>query len=256
MRPTTPRAAVFLIPILAVAMAAAGPRTDRGGRPAPSARGAPGLDVTFEDAESHAFTEEERSVIETTGRAALAEGARLLPGVPERVALLVRAGDAVVPETGEGGYATAPGHILWTVDPAHAGGVVGVTRARLRATLFHEIHHLVRGWTVQDGTAGTRLIDAAVSEGMATAFERDAAGARPPWAEYPVDEVDGWVDELIAAGGFESYNTYMFQHPDGRRWIGYRAGTYLTDRAMAACDCSAADLVRTPTDEVLALAGR
>jgi len=256
MRPTTPRAAAFLIPILVTAVTAAVTGSDRSRRAAPSARPAPELDVTFEGSESHAFTEEERSVIETIGGAALAEAATLLPGVPERVALVVRAGDAVVPETGEGGYAIAPGHIQWTVDPAHAGGVGGVTRARLRSTLFHEVHHLVRGWTVQDGTAGTRLIDAAVSEGMATAFERDAAGARPPWAEYPVDEVDAWVDELIAAGGFESYNTYMFQHPDGRRWIGYRAGTYLTDRAMGACDCSAADLVRTPTDEILALAGR
>jgi uncharacterized protein YjaZ len=98
------------------------------------------------------------------------------------------------------------------------------------------------------------MIDAVVSEGMATAFERDAAGWRPPWGEYPAGEVAGWVDELRAVAGFETYATWMFRHPDGRRWIGYRAGTYLTDQAMAASGRSAAELVSTPTDEILSLA--
>jgi hypothetical protein len=47
----------------------------------------------------------------------------------------------------------------------------------------------------------------------------------------------------------------MFQHPDGRRWIGYRAGTYIADRAIAASSRSAAELVQTPTGEILSLAG-
>ena len=43
-------------------------------------------------------------------------------------------------------------------------------------------------------------------------------------------------------------------HPDGTRWIGYRAGTYLVDRAMRASGKSAADLVAMPTEDLLRLA--
>ncbi|MGH8532580.1 MAG: hypothetical protein ACREV1_07595 [Gammaproteobacteria bacterium] len=51
------------------------------------------------------------------------------------------------------------------------------------------------------------------------------------------------------------YHDWMFQHPDDRRWIGYRAGTYIADQAIAASDRSAAELVLTPTDEILKIAG-
>lgn len=244
-------ASLFLIPALA-ASAAAGPA---GSRASASPESAPELRVTFVDSEAHAFPEDERETIEAIGRDALDEIAGLLTGVPERIELVVQTGPQVIPETGEGGVALAPGRIGWTVDPARTGGVLAIARARLRPTLFHEVHHLARGWTVEGGTVGTRMIDAAVSEGMATAFERDAAESRPPWGEYPAEEVEGWVRELLEAPGFEAYATWMFQRPDGRRWIGYRAGTWLADRAMAACACSAADLVSTPTDEILDLAG-
>ena len=253
MFPRIRRASPLLL--LIPALAAAAPSDPAGTRDAGPRAGAPELRVTFVDSEAHAFTAEERREIERIGRDALAEIAARLSGVPERIELMVEAGDAVIPETGDGGLALAPGRIGWTVDPEREGGVLGVARARLRLTLFHEVHHLARGWTVQGGTVGNRMIDAAVSEGMATAFERDAAGYRPPWGEYPAEEAADWVDELLEAPGFEAYATYMFQHPDGRRWIGYRAGTWLTDRAMAECGCSAADLVSTPTDEILELAG-
>jgi hypothetical protein len=46
----------------------------------------------------------------------------------------------------------------------------------------------------------------------------------------------------------------MFQHPDGRRWIAYKVGTYLVDRAIAASGKSSAELVLTPTREVLEMA--
>ena len=214
----------------------------------------PSLDIEFVDAESYAFTEGDRDLIAEVATTTLAEVAALLDGLPDRVELTVQAGDGVIPETGDGGLAVAPGQISWTVDPDRPGGVEAIVRARLRPTLYHELHHLARGWTIQGGTVGIRIIDAAVSEGMATAFERDAAGVEPPWAVYP-DDVDGWVDELRAAGGFAEYATWMFEHPDGRRWIGYRAGTYVVDLAIAATNRSAAELAATPTDELLELAG-
>jgi len=98
-------------------------------------------------------------------------------------------------------------------------------------------------------------MDAVVAEGLATAFERDLTGRVPLWALYP-DDVAGWVSELLALPKSELRfrDRWMYQHPDGRRWNAYRAGTYLVDRARAASHRSAAALALVPTDEILKLA--
>jgi hypothetical protein len=43
----------------------------------------------------------------------------------------------------------------------------------------------------------------------------------------------------------------MFDHPDGRRWIGYRTGTYLVDRAMAGSGKSTIDLLGATAAEII-----
>ena len=180
-----------------------------------------------------------------------------LPQLPSEITLTVSAaGSGVIPETGETGLAPGPGHLNWTVDPSRPEGIAEIARNHLRPTLFHELHHLARGYVVRGGEPRTSFMDVVVSEGMATAFARDFADIPPLWSDYPND-VAGWVDELLALpmSAFGSYQQWMIRHPDGRRWIGYRAGTYLIDQAMSASGLSAADLVLTPTDEVLVLAG-
>ena len=104
-------------------------------------------------------------------------------------------------------------------------------------------------------------MDGVVSEGMASTFERDVGGVVYPFMEYP-DDVSAWVTELLALpdrdyfspDGVEQRRYWMGEHPDGRRSVGYKAGTYLVDRAMRASDQSAADLVVTTTEEILRLA--
>jgi len=97
-------------------------------------------------------------------------------------------------------------------------------------------------------------MDGVVAEGLATAFERDAGGSRPPWGQYTA-EAKEWVAELVKLPVSAPYEQWMFRHPDGRRWIGYRAGTYIADRAIAASGFSAADLVNVATSEVMRMAG-
>ncbi len=45
----------------------------------------------------------------------------------------------------------------------------------------------------------------------------------------------------------------MFLHSDGRRWIGYRAGTFMADQAKAITGQTAAQLAAVPTSEILDL---
>lgn len=177
-----------------------------------------------------------------------------LPELDDQLRLVVQLGSEVIDETGEVGASIAPGVIAWTVDPGRAGGVAGVAARHLRHTLFHEMHHLVRGWTFYGAAEATSFMQGVVSEGLATAFARDAAGDDASWARYP-DDVQTWVDELRELPSTASYHHWMFQHPDGRKWIGYRAGTYIADQAIVRGGTSAAQLAESPWEDVVALAG-
>jgi hypothetical protein len=46
----------------------------------------------------------------------------------------------------------------------------------------------------------------------------------------------------------------MNRHPDGRRWIGYKVGTSLADRARQASGLSLAELATVPTEQIVSWA--
>jgi hypothetical protein len=87
---------------------------------------------------------------------------------------------------------------------------------------------------------------------MATAFERDFAGVKTPWADYP-SNVSEWAAEIRSLPADASSRDWLYSHPDGRRWIGMKVGTYWVDRARAKSGRSAAELSAVPTRELLAL---
>lgn len=208
--------------------------------------------VQFQD-EPYQFSKEERSVIREIANATEAEVRKLLPALDDELTLVVVSGKNVIEQTSEGGVALAPGTVLWTLDHERSGGAIAIARAQLRHTLFHEFHHLVRGWLIEGGKPKTSFMDGVVSEGMATAFSRDYSGEMVPWSVYPPDDVESWVDQLQNLPAGAQYGEWMFLHPDGRQWIGYRAGTYLVDRATKASGKTSIDLITIPADEVIEL---
>jgi uncharacterized protein YjaZ len=215
----------------------------------------PAVTVRFSDGGLHTFTSAERAAVVAVAEGAVAEVRALLPELAPSITVEVSAGSTVIPETGEVGAAATPEVVRWVVDPARPGGVEQVARTQLRSTLFHELHHAVRGHVFSNRDTPDSFMDSVISEGMASVFERDFAGDREVlWAQYP-DDVAAWVDELLALPVDADYGQWMFDHADGRRWVGYRAGAYLVDRAMERSGRTSADLVRTPPSEVLELAG-
>jgi len=205
--------------------------------------------VTMEYRSGYAFSRTERNAIESVAYRAAHDVRQLLPSLPAELRITVQVGSRVIPETGETAGTGLPGAVYWTVDPNHNGGVIAVVNAQLRATLFHEWYHLVREARVTQNS----LADEAVNEGLATAFERDYGGAPTPWGTYPSD-VEAWTREFLALPADAPSRQWMYQHPDGRRWIGFRVGTYLADRAVRASGLSLAQLATMPTDKVIALA--
>jgi uncharacterized protein YjaZ len=199
--------------------------------------------------DGRAFSSAEERAIRDIAESTVREVRALLPTLPKRLTLVVQTGkQGVIPETGETGTAALPSSVYWTVDPDR--DVPSIIRKELRPTLFHELHHLARDARV----ARVALVDAVVTEGLATAFERDFGGATPPWGE-PAPEMDRWTREILEQPPTAARETWLFRHPDGRRWIGLRVGTHLVDRAMKSSGRSSAELALVPTAEILQMAG-
>jgi uncharacterized protein YjaZ len=205
--------------------------------------------VELEFRAGHAFSGGERQTIRDIAERAVVDARRHLPTLPRHLRLTVQAGSDVIPETGETGGIGLPDAVYWTVDPAHEGGVIGVANAQLRATLLHEWYHLVR----EAKRPTESLVDRAISEGLATAFERDVGGRATPWGAYPAD-VDAWTAEFLALPGDAPIGDWMHRHPDGRRWIGYKVGTCLADRARRTSGLSLTELATVRTNQIVAWA--
>jgi hypothetical protein len=209
-------------------------------------------DVTIEYDATPAFSFAERRAIQACAEPAIRDVRKLLPQLPKALTLVVRKGSDVIPETGETAMASPPDTIDWTVDPTRSGGVIATVKSQLRATLHHELHHLVRDAAIRRAS----LMDHVVAEGLGTAFERDFAAVRPPWGDYPADAV-AWVAELRRLPKDAPMPLWVYgKHEDGRRWVGLRAGTYLADRASKALGKTSAELVLTPTEAILEAASR
>jgi uncharacterized protein YjaZ len=203
------------------------------------------------DSDAHTFSRAERRAVQNQTEQTVRELRRLLPGLPPHIILTLttslKPGD-VIAETKESGYVVLPNRVNWIVAPNCDVGAVA--EKQLRATLFHELHHMVRDAAVSRDT----LMDAVVSEGMATAFERDFANVAAPWGVYDDAQAEAWLTELMAQPESTPQSPWLYEHPDGRRWIGLKVGTYLVDRAVRASGRTSAQLATLSTRELLALA--
>lgn len=193
------------------------------------------------------FSSAERALIQRIADETAVEARRHLPNLADPLVLRVQSGKDVISEIGATAAVIPPDWVVWTVDADRSEGVSAIAKEHLRGTLFHEFHHLVRGST-RNG-----LIDQVVTEGLATAFERDFAGVGRPWALYP-DDASEWVKELLSQPSTANRDEWLFRHPDGRRWVGLRAGTYLVDQAMKNTGRTSADLVSTSAADLLRMA--
>ncbi len=206
-------------------------------------------DVVFYRYDGYTFSDAEQRTIQTIADNAVRDAQVLLPNLPANLIIRVNPGTKVIDEIGSSSSHSTPNVIHWDVDPSRRGGVEGIARAHLRAAIFFHLHRLTR----QTHQAEVTLMDQVIGFGMATAFEHDAGGKTYVWGQYPA-EVTAWVTELIALPTTADLNHWMFRHPDGRRWVGIRAGAYLVDRAMSASGKSAAELVSLSSAEVIRLA--
>lgn len=210
------------------------------------------LNLLFLDTDRYSFPPDIRSQITKTLVDAENDVRLLLPGLSKTINVTVYPTGNVIPETGETGRTVAADWIQVSLDPNHAIPMNKIISSKVRSTFFHEANHASR-YSSFDYYSAT-LIDHAVMEGLATVFERDYAGSKPLWSIYDPKIIHDWFVELVSVVDRAQDSKYFFDHPDGRRWIVYKVGTYIVDQAIAKSRRSCIDLSVLSAGEVLSLA--
>ena len=178
----------------------------------------------------------------------------LLPGLDERIRVTVRTIDRdLEPVGGVAGRADAPGEVLIELSILYPGGLGEAVRVGLPSVLYHEFHHLVRGWTIRENRFGPGIPVAMVNEGLASVFADTYSGTTFERFDYP-ENVAEWLDELLQLPLDADYNTWMNDHPDGRVAVGYRTGRYVIHEALRRSGRSILELSELSPAAILALA--
>lgn len=156
--------------------------------------------------------------------------------------------DMVIPETGVMGMAYSDEYISLTFDALLPYGH-DATKSALRATVFHEMVHAT---TFAHDPWQAGAIFGAITEGLATVFERDYAGSEPPWGKYEDDRtMKAWYEEIKSLPKTtEKQMQYFVDHDDGRKWIVYKVGAWAIDKLLANGE-DLPDLMRISHHEII-----
>jgi len=217
----------------------------------------PGLDILFEDGQFQ-FASDEKQLIESIVVDAEKSVRALLPGLTEDIRLIVTIVDRNL-DVAEGVSGRAethnPGEVMIEISNVFPGGVNQAVKTSLASTVFHELHHVYRGWAIRDNKFGRGISIAMVNEGLAVAFSEIYTGNITAANSY-TDDADDWVKEIILLPVDADYAQWvMGEHPDGRTSIAYRAGNYLIHEVIAKTGKNILELSELSPDEILKLGG-
>jgi len=214
------------------------------------------LTIVFLDEAKSRFSDDEKHLIKDMIQCAEKEVRVLLPTLPEEIevtAIIVDRNIDVV--GGVSGRADAPGVVLIEFSRVFPGGISAAAQSALNLTIFHEFHHLNRGWTIQENKFGPGIPIAAVNEGLAAVFAEEYTGGYFEEAySYPENAAE-WLQEILALPVDADYSTWMMgEHPDGRNSIGYRVGRFIVHQAIKNSGQSVLELGHLAPEEILKLA--
>lgn len=223
---------------------------------APGALPQPEIILTIDSAGVAEVPAATARTIRTTAAEIAGHVRSLLPELDERIEIKVTTIDRdLSPVGGAAGWAEAPGVVQLLLSEAYPGGLDGAVADGLPTVLYHEFHHLWRGWTINGNQFGPGIPTAMVNEGLASVFADTYGGTAFERFEYPSHVAD-WLDEILALPPDADYNAWMNDHPDGRIAVGYRTGRYVIHEAMASSGLDILELSQLLPGEILALAGR
>jgi len=156
----------------------------------------------------------------------------------------------LIKETGDHARTHNSEFIEMAFDPTTDKRGLEVIISGIRPAVYHEMNHAAR---FNIPIYHNKFIEVCIMEGLATVFAREYTGEKALWGQYPKD-VTKWLQEIIDKNDMFYWQEYLFKHPDGRRWIGYKVGTYIIDQTLEHSDKSIAELSKMECDDIFKLA--
>lgn len=184
-------------------------------------------------------------------KAAYLDAIILLPFASKHITFIVYPRTWSLMDTGDSAHTHNSELIELAFDPTFTKASKQVILDDVRYSVFHEMNHAAR-YNIE-GIWHTTFLDSCIMEGLATAFTREHAGEKAAWADYP-DDVTDWIDEIIAKNDAFPWPAYSYDHPDGRKWIAYKVGTYIVDEALKKSDKTVIELTQMQCADILQLA--
>lgn len=181
------------------------------------------------------------------------------PGIPTKIVYKVETVDwdltIVGGVTGMAITHNPIGEIQIKISKTYLNGIEKAVTQGLSSTLNHELHHLKRGWSIEQNEYPQGIAIAAVNEGLAVVFAELLTGNSFE-ANIGPKEVDSWVYEIIELPAEANYQHWVSgQHPDGRLAIGYKAGRHIIYKALKHNSIGIMQLSNLSPKEILKLAG-
>lgn len=209
----------------------------------------------FTDNKEQQFLEQQKMAIRKITLATINKTKQLMPELAESIHFNVLIIDRDLSRVnGTTGRADRPNEIEISFSSKYKGGLNKAIEDGLAVTLFHELHHTVRGWTIYGNKFAQGINIAAINEGLADVFAEIQAGH--PHSNYADKaDYDGWTKEILALPKNANYGEWMFSHPDGREAIGYRTGAYLIKKAMTNSGKNILELSKMSVATLYRLAG-
>ena len=215
-----------------------------------------GLNIIFNDGKFN-FTKTQKDFIFNSINAAEKDIRTLLPNLPKDITISIKIIDRNFDTNGGvNGRAerNSPAEVAIEISNVYPGGVNKAMKTAIIPVIYHEFHHLSRGWTIKDNKYNTEIYTAAVNEGLAIVFSEIHTEVFLPWNKYS-NETENWVEEILSLSKNSNYNKWMFQHPDGRIGVGYKAGNFIIRKAMNNSDKNILELSKLSPKKILKLAG-
>jgi hypothetical protein len=208
--------------------------------------------------ESYKFTKEQRASINDYITDAEIEVKTILPKLPDNINVFVELVDwdldAVGGVTGRT-ESNDPPLVAIQLSKNYRGGNIDSLQSGIRSTIFHEYHHISRGWAIQDNKFSYGIPNAMVNEGLAVAFTEKYTGNIYEANSY-TNQAHYWVEEILDLPLNANYSDWvMGEHPDGRTYIAYRTGNYLIHQAMSLSGKNILELSELMPDKIISLAG-
>ena len=104
----------------------------------------------------------------------------------------------------------------------------------LEGILYHEMHHIARGYCGMLEKGEHVMLDTMFSEGLATAFEMEQVPHRlPKYARHTPSLIKKWLPLMAKKFSSTKFNYLEWFHGQGKpKQLGYKIGKYLVDEII------------------------